>query len=130
MTNILETLRGYQENYLYIYHATYKRYLHREVDFSQKLIGIISARGVGKTTFLLQYLRDHPSEISKKLYFSADVINVDSLFDIAYTFSREGRELLIIDEIHKYPDFEKELKKNIRHADPAGNLFRLFHTPT
>ena len=107
----LQILRTYQENYLRMFDADYKRYLHRIVDFSDKLIGIVGARGVGKTTFLLQYLREHSLPTRKKLYFSADAIEVDSLFDIAYSFYREGGELLIIDEIHKYPHFEKDLKK-------------------
>jgi len=107
----LDILREYQENYIRLYLTTYKRYIHKEVDFSVKLIGIIGARGVGKTTFLLQYLQENPLPIEKKLYFSADDLDIDSLFDIAYSFHKEGGELLIIDEIHKYRGFEKELKK-------------------
>jgi len=108
---LLETLREYQENYLMLFDTEYRRYLHREVDFSVKLIGIVGARGVGKTTFLLQHLRDSPLPLEKKLYFSADDLDIDSLFDVAYAFAKEGGELLIIDEIHKYRYFEKELKK-------------------
>ncbi|CAA6802138.1 MAG: ATPase component BioM of energizing module of biotin ECF transporter [uncultured Sulfurovum sp.] len=108
---ILEELRNYQFNYLELFNFTYKRYLHREVDFEEKLIGIVGARGVGKTTFLLQYLNEHSLPMAKKLYFSADAIDVESLFDIAYEFHKVGGELLIIDEIHKYNNFEKELKK-------------------
>jgi len=107
----LETLREYQENYLMLFNTEYRRYIHQKVDFSVKLIGIVGARGVGKTTFLLQYLKDNPLPIEKKLYFSADDLDIDSLFDVAYAFSKEGGELLIIDEIHKYRHFEKELKK-------------------
>ncbi len=108
---LLETLKNYQINYLDIFDFSYKRYLHDIVNFDQKLIGIIGARGVGKTTFLLQYLKENPLPLSKKLYFSADSIDIDSLFDVAYVFSKEGGELLIIDEIHKYQNFEAELKK-------------------
>ena len=107
----LETLREYQENYLMLFNTEYRRYIHQKVDFSVKLIGIVGARGVGKTTFLLQHLKDNPLPIEKKLYFSADDLDIDSLFDVAYAFSKEGGELLIIDEIHKYRHFEKELKK-------------------
>ena len=107
----LEIIREYQENYLRLFDTEYKRYMHKEVDFSAKLIGILGARGVGKTTFLLQHLRDNPLAIEKKLYFSADDLDIDSLFDVAYAFVKEGGELLIIDEIHKYRNFEKELKK-------------------
>jgi len=94
-----------------LFDTVYRRYIHKKVDFSVKLIGIVGARGVGKTTFLLQHLRDNPLPFEKKLYFSADDLDIDSLFDVAYTFSKEGGELLIIDEIHKYKHFEKELKK-------------------
>ena len=107
----LETLREYQEHYLRLFDTEYRRYLHQRVDFSLRLIGIVGARGVGKTTFLLQHLREHPLPLTKKLYFSADDLDIDSLFDVAYAFAREGGELLIIDEIHKYRHFEKELKK-------------------
>ncbi len=34
----------------------YKRFLFREIDFNDRLIGILGSRGVGKTTILLQYL--------------------------------------------------------------------------
>jgi predicted AAA+ superfamily ATPase len=108
---MLQNLKEYQLNYLKVLHTNYKRYIHDIVDFNQKLIGIIGARGVGKTTFLLQYLKQNSLPLSKKLYFSADAIDIDSLFDIAYEFSKEGGELLIIDEIHKYKNFEIELKK-------------------
>ena len=108
---ILEQLRTYQLNYLEIFNFSYKRYLHKIVDFDEKLIGIVGARGVGKTTFLLQYLAEHSLPIEKKLYFSADALDMESLFDIAYEFHKIGGELLIIDEIHKYKNFEKELKK-------------------
>ncbi len=66
---------------------------------------------MGKTTFLLQYLKQSPVSSAKKLYISADSIKIDSLFDFAKEFEKNGGELLIIDEIHKYIGFEGELKK-------------------
>ena len=108
---MLQNLKEYQQNYLRVLDTNYKRYIHQVVDFDQKLIGIIGARGVGKTTFLLQHLKENDLPLSKKLYFSADAIDLDSLFEIAFEFSKEGGELLIIDEIHKYKNFEIELKK-------------------
>lgn len=107
---ILQTLKNYQINYLNMLTSSYKRYIHYIVNFDEKLIGIIGARGVGKTTFLLQYLKENNLPLGKKLYFSADSIEIDSLFQIAYDFYKEGGKLLIIDEIHKYKNFEKELK--------------------
>ncbi len=88
----------------------YKRYFYDKIDFD-RLTGIIGARGVGKTTYLLWYLKQHKLPMSKKLYMSADSINVSSLFEIAKQFAKEGGELLIIDEIHKFVGFENELKK-------------------
>ncbi len=108
---MLDILRNYQQNYLNNITVKYKRYFHKVVDFENKLIGIIGARGVGKTTFLLQYLTEIDIPFGKKLYFSADAIDIDSIFDIAYEFHKIGGELLIIDEIHKYKGFELELKK-------------------
>ncbi|MBD3843619.1 MAG: ATP-binding protein, partial [Campylobacterales bacterium] len=108
---MLQNLKEYQQSYLRVLDTNYKRYIHQVVDFDQKLIGIIGARGVGKTTFLLQYLKENDLPLSKKLYFSADAIDLVSLFEIAFEFSKEGGELLIIDEIHKYKNFEIELKK-------------------
>jgi predicted AAA+ superfamily ATPase len=60
---------------------------------------------------LLWYLKHSKLPFSKKLYFSADSINIDSLFDLAKAFAKSGGELLIIDEIHKFNGFESELKK-------------------
>jgi predicted AAA+ superfamily ATPase len=107
----LQLLKNYQINYLNMLDITHKRYIHNIVDFNQKLIGIVGARGVGKTTFLLQYLKENNLPLNKKLYFSADAIDIDTLFDIAYEFHKSGGKLLIIDEIHKYKNFEIELKK-------------------
>lgn len=108
---MLTILRTYQQNYLANLPTNYKRYIHKIVDFDNKLIGLIGARGVGKTTFLLQYLKENELPFDKKLYFSADAIDIDSLFDIAFEFEKTGGKLLIIDEIHRYKDFELELKK-------------------
>jgi predicted AAA+ superfamily ATPase len=90
----------------------YKRYFFNEIfNTKSKLVGIIGARGVGKTTALLQYLNEYPVSITKKLYISADFIMIDSLFEIVKDFTKEGGEIVVIDEIHKYPNFETELKK-------------------
>ena len=90
----------------------YKRYLFDKIDFSEKLIGLIGARGVGKTTLLLQYLEYNPLPLNKKLYISAEFLEYSDsrLFDIAEEFDKKGGKLLVVDEIHKYPDFEKEIK--------------------
>ena len=89
----------------------YRRYFFKKVDFDNKLIGILGSRGIGKTTFMLQYLSDF--DFDKTLYFSADsIISSDTkLYDIAEEFSMYGGEILAIDEIHKFKNFEIELKE-------------------
>ena len=89
-----------------------KRYFFDEVDFDNKLIGIIGDRGIGKTTFLLQYLKGLELELEQKLYVSAEFLLLGSveLFKLAEEFERVGGKVLVIDEIHQIPDFEKHLK--------------------
>ena len=99
--------------YINLIETPRKRYFYDEIDHTDKLIGIIGARGVGKTTYILNYLKKNPLPLSKKLYLSADNIDVSntSLVEIAKEFSAKGGEILAIDEIHKYKNFEIELKQ-------------------
>ena len=82
----------------------------------EKLVGIIGPRGVGKTTLLLQYLKE---STAKYLYFSADDVvfqdlRLYDLVDEAYSL---GRKLVVIDEIHKYRNWAGEIK-NIYDSFP------------
>jgi predicted AAA+ superfamily ATPase len=108
---MLEELREYQQILFKRYNYSYKRYFYNSLNLDKKLVGLIGARGVGKTTFLLQYLKNLEIDFSKKLYISADTITISSLFDVALGFYKEEGEILVIDEIHKYKNFEIELKK-------------------
>lgn len=89
----------------------YRRFLYAQIDFSQRLIGIMGARGAGKTTLLLQYLNSLP-DTEKSLYVTADhpLTEQLGLFEIANLFQQQGGTLLIIDEIHKHDQFERDLK--------------------
>jgi len=107
---MLDELREYQRKIFQKSNFSYERYFHKTINLDKKLIGIVGARGVGKTTFLIQYLKKLELPFSKKLYISADTINIPSLFAVAEAFSKEEGEVLVIDEIHKYPNFETELK--------------------
>jgi len=92
----------------------YKRYFFDRVDFSSQMIAVVGSRGVGKTTFLLQYLKDLKAEYPahKSLYFSYDYpTNVDiKLYELAEEFAKVGGKYLLLDEIHKYKDFALDLK--------------------
>lgn len=92
--------------------AYYRRF-YRDFRLDNRFIGIIGARGVGKTTFLLQYLRKHYKDSEKGLYVSADNLyfSEHTLFDTADQFVKlYGGDLLCIDEIHKYKNWNQELK--------------------
>ncbi len=108
---MLDELREYQHTLFSKHHFTYKRYFHRTLNLDKKLVGLIGARGVGKTTYLIQYLKALDIPFSQKLYISADTITIPSLFEVAQAFQKEEGKVLVIDEIHKYKDFEIELKK-------------------
>ncbi len=107
---MFEEIRELQQLILKKQKGIYRRYFFDKLDFD-RLSGVVGARGVGKTTYLLYLLKTDPLPISEKLYVSADSIKIDSLFDLAKRFQKDGGKLLIIDEIHKYFGFEKELKK-------------------
>jgi len=110
---MLEKLFQKSSQILKLQNYSYKRYFYHTINFDDKMLGILGSRGVGKTTVIIQYLNSLDIPKHKKLYFSADSILTSSmsLYDIADEFSKRGGAILAIDEIHKYKDFEKELKE-------------------
>ena len=89
------------------------RYLYAQIDWDSRLIGITGARGTGKTTILLQYAKlKFPNARSKVLYITLDHIwfTNNSLFDLGEEFVRNGGEVLLIDEVHKYKTWAQEIK--------------------
>jgi hypothetical protein len=97
----------------------FKRYLYDKVSWDSRMTGIIGARGVGKTTMVLQYIKENLGS-KKALYVSADdmYFGENRLFDLADDFHKNAGEYLFIDEIHKYTDWSQELK-NIYDSFPA-----------
>jgi hypothetical protein len=87
------------------------RYLHSKINWENRIIAIMGARGVGKTTLLLQHIKLNCT-IQKSLYVSADdfYFSSNTLFDLATQFQLNGGEFLFIDEIHKYSNWSKEIK--------------------
>ena len=110
---MLEKLFEKSNQILKLQNYKYKRYFYHTINFNDKMLGIFGSRGVGKTTVIIQYLNSLKLPQSKKLYFSADSVITSSLslYDIAAEFSKSGGKVLAIDEIHKYKDFERELKE-------------------
>lgn len=109
---MIEQIQQYSYSLLKNLNIDYKRYFFKEVDFDNRLIGIIGDRGIGKTTFLLQYLNELDLSLDKKLYVSAEFLLLSNikLFELAEEFEKVGGKVLVIDEIHQIVDFEKHLK--------------------
>lgn len=92
--------------------SDFHRYLYNDVNWNARMVAITGARGVGKSTMVLQYLKTQISDC-KVLYISADhtFFTTHTLVEVADDFSKEAGSLLVIDEVHKYPDWSRELKQ-------------------
>lgn len=90
----------------------YVRQLYQHVDWSDRLIGVLGARGTGKTTLLLQRLKLSHKNPDTALYISMDDIyfSTHTLIEFAETFRMQGGKTLFIDEVHKYPSWAREIK--------------------
>ena len=99
------------------------RYLYDTINWDNRLIVLKGARGVGKTTMLLQHISRSFEDPAKALYVSADHIWFanHSLIDLAEYHYIHGGTHLFIDEVHKYPDWQQEIK-NIYDSYPRLNL--------
>lgn len=87
------------------------RYMYDEINWQSRMIGLIGPRGVGKTTLVLQYIKQNLNP-TETLYVTAeDFYFVDNrITELVDTFVKYGGKYLFIDEIHKYKDWAKELK--------------------
>ena len=93
--------------------APVRRLLMDEVDWSHRLIGIKGSRGVGKTTFLLQYAKENFGMSPQCLYvnFNNFYFTQHSLVEFAGDFYRRGGRTLLIDQTFKYENWSKELRQ-------------------
>lgn len=89
----------------------FQRYLVNAIDLKNRLIAIKGTRGSGKTTLLLQIAKQKLNT-SKTLYVSLDHIYFfeNKLYYLAKEFSDNGGENLLLDEVHKYPNWSREIK--------------------
>lgn len=91
--------------------STFHRYIYDRIDWNTRIVGLLGPRGVGKTTMVLQYIKENlPRKetlyvVAEDLYFANH-----TLVDLADAFARTGGKYLIIDEIHKYKGWSRELK--------------------
>lgn len=94
--------------------APVRRTLMDEIDWNDRMIGIKGTRGVGKTTFLLQYAKEKFGADDHKCLF----VNMNNFYfqgrgiaDFAGDFVRQGGRTLLIDQVFKQPDWSKELRR-------------------
>jgi len=90
-----------------------KRYLYDTIDWKQRLICIIGARGTGKTTMLLQRLKEAgKSKRTKVAYLSLDNIYFysNTVFESVSELYDNGSRLIVLDEVHKYGNWSLEIK--------------------
>ena len=106
------SLISYMEGLLELTNSNFYRYMFHQVNWEARMFGLVGPRGVGKTTMILQYIRDHRGD-AKMLYVSADHVffSNHTLIELADEFAKEDGKQLFIDEIHKYENWSRELKQ-------------------
>ncbi len=93
--------------------TTHHRYIYNTFNVDNRLTGLIGARGTGKTTLLLQYIKERIENQDEVLYVSLDNIHFSNhrLFDfINEMVETQGIRYFFLDEVHKYQDWNQELK--------------------
>lgn len=90
----------------------FKRYLYNNIHWNSRIIGIKGARGVGKTTMLLQHIVENYQDIDKTLYASLDDLwfSTHSLLDLVDWADSHGINRLYLDEVHRYDKWSQTLK--------------------
>jgi len=90
-----------------------RRLLMDEIDWSHRLIGIKGSRGVGKTTFLLQYAKEHFGTDRSCLYvnFNNFYFTDHTLIEFVTEFCAQGGKTLLLDQTFKYENWSKELRE-------------------
>lgn len=101
----------------------FKRYLHYRIDWDVRLIGIKGARGVGKTTMLLQHIKESFDKIDDALYVSLDNLwfNTHKLEELVEFLYTHGVMHIYLDEVHRYKDWAV-LLKNFYDSYPDLNI--------
>ena len=94
--------------------ATLRRVLMDEINWNDRMIGIKGTRGVGKTTFLLQYAKENYGPHDPRCLY----VNMNNFYfqgrgiaDFAGDFYHRGGRVLLIDQVYKQSDWSKELRK-------------------
>ena len=108
-----QTLIAYMKEMLRNTPDRFRRYMFNRIDWNARMVGIIGPRGVGKSTMILQKIREGQDSLYPQLYVSADhtFFSTHTLTELADNFVKEGGKHLYIDEVHKYQGWSRELKQ-------------------
>lgn len=89
-----------------------RRGLMDKINRASRLIAVKGSRGVGKTTFLLDYARAYHAEDRACLYVNVNNLFIanDGLFHAVEHFHKLGGKVLLLDQVHKYPGWDRELR--------------------
>lgn len=111
-SNIVEVLYAIYYRKLSKVSMEYKRYLYEKINWNSRLIGIKGARGVGKTTLLLQRIKSTFANVDKAFYVSLDDLwfKTHSLMELVEYIYTHGATHLFLDEVHRYPEWSQTLK--------------------
>lgn len=114
--------------------APVRRTLMDEIDWNDRMIGIKGTRGIGKTTFLLQYAKEHFDIFDKQCLY----VNMNNFYfqghgiaDFADKFYKQGGRVLLIDQVFKQPDWSSELRRcydlypNLKIVFTGSSVMRL-----
>ena len=132
--NCMETLFAKQDRLLALTSTRIVRKLIEQINWDAQLIAIKGARGVGKTTLMLQYIKlNYPQYSREVLYCSLDAVYFSnhSLLDLTDKFYKNGGKHLFLDEVHKYPNWSREIKEiydfypDLRVVISASSLLNL-----
>jgi len=109
---LLESLKEYSSLFLAKKTPPYERNLLDKINSKNRIIGIVGAKGVGKTTLILQYMKKQNLSNAEMLYISVDhpLMSSTTILEIAKEFASYGGKLLILDEIHNQVNFAVDLK--------------------
>lgn len=101
----------------------FKRYLYDQINWDARIISIKGARGVGKTTMLLQHIFENYPDIDQTLYVSLDDLwfATHSLIELIDWADQHGLRRLYLDEVHKYERWAETLK-NIYDSYPDMSI--------
>ncbi|WP_075558661.1 AAA family ATPase [Parabacteroides timonensis] len=105
--------------------CNFQRYLYKQIQWDDRLIGVFGSQGVGKTTLLLQRIKLAFDNSDKALYLNLDSIlfQREKMINVASQFYKAGGTHLFMDGVHRYPNWINEMKKLLERCPGLHIVF-------